>query len=259
MLGQIIAQTASNLGVSAFNSWLNRRAQEREFSNNRKMSELAYANDLDMWNRQSSWNRQMWDLQNEYNLPANQMKRLRDAGLNPSLIYGNGAAGGQAGKIEQASMPKYSPARASFTHMPIQIPQMIDMYQNFKLKSAQIDNVKAATDVSKEKALTEAHLRVPRYKSLRYGNDIKYINSKYQQAFNELELRQNRQRLLNQQLDADLKKADLPFRKSRAQVKGKEAEWLEKYGIRTQDPLWMRLLMQMFEGSGMDLDGIISR
>lgn len=36
-------------------------------------------------------NKQMWDLNNEYNLPTNQVERLKAAGLNPNLVYGNGA------------------------------------------------------------------------------------------------------------------------------------------------------------------------
>jgi hypothetical protein len=39
-----------------------------------------------------------WHLQNEYNTPANQIKRLKEAGLNKNLMYGQGtqAATGQA-------------------------------------------------------------------------------------------------------------------------------------------------------------------
>ncbi len=33
---------------------------------------------------------QQWNAQNEYNLPTNQMKRLRDAGINPHLAYSQG-------------------------------------------------------------------------------------------------------------------------------------------------------------------------
>lgn len=42
-----------------------------------------------------SWAKQVefWNMQNEYNTPANQMKRFQDAGLNPNLIYGQGNPG----------------------------------------------------------------------------------------------------------------------------------------------------------------------
>jgi len=34
---------------------------------------------------------EMWNRANEYNLPSAQMARLQEAGLNPNLVYGNGA------------------------------------------------------------------------------------------------------------------------------------------------------------------------
>lgn len=41
---------------------------------------------------QNEWNEYMWNKQNEYNTPKNQMARYLEAGLNPNLIYGSGSA-----------------------------------------------------------------------------------------------------------------------------------------------------------------------
>ena len=38
------------------------------------------------------WNEYMWNLNNEYNKPINQMARLDEAGLNPNLVYGQGTS-----------------------------------------------------------------------------------------------------------------------------------------------------------------------
>jgi len=43
----------------------------------------------------------MWKMQNEYNSPLNQMKRLKEAGLNPNLMYGKGTVG------NATTMPQY--------------------------------------------------------------------------------------------------------------------------------------------------------
>jgi len=43
--------------------------------------------------KQREWSESMWKRQNAYNTPANQMQRLRDAGLNPALMYGQGTMG----------------------------------------------------------------------------------------------------------------------------------------------------------------------
>ena len=54
-------------------------------------------------------NIRFWKMQNEYNLPKNQMKRLRDAGLNPNLIYGSGSANtGVAGSISPSKPAPYN-------------------------------------------------------------------------------------------------------------------------------------------------------
>jgi hypothetical protein len=54
-------------------------------------------------------NVRFWEKQNLYNDPSQQMQRLKDAGLNPHLVYGQSAAGaaGNAGAI--------SPTKASDT------------------------------------------------------------------------------------------------------------------------------------------------
>ena len=40
-----------------------------------------------------------WRMQNEYNHPSAQMARLREAGLNPNLVYGKGADATMAAPI----------------------------------------------------------------------------------------------------------------------------------------------------------------
>lgn len=45
---------------------------------------------------QNKWNEKMWNKQNDYNSPVQQKQRLLDAGLNPALMYGNGASTGNA-------------------------------------------------------------------------------------------------------------------------------------------------------------------
>lgn len=60
-----------------------------------------------MWNLQGQRELDYWNLQNAYNDPSAQMARLRNAGLNPNLVYGTGAtteaAGLQAKQAHQAN------------------------------------------------------------------------------------------------------------------------------------------------------------
>lgn len=59
-----------NLGLSLYNNQKNRQFAEQQAT-------TAY-------NRQLS----LWNMQNEYNTPANQVSRIVQAGLNPNLAYG---------------------------------------------------------------------------------------------------------------------------------------------------------------------------
>ena len=74
------AQIAGNLLSVGLQGIVNRRAERRQ------------------WNR----NVAMWKMQNEYNTPSNQMKRLQEAGLNPNLMYGKGTVG------NSTTLPQYN-------------------------------------------------------------------------------------------------------------------------------------------------------
>lgn len=53
------------------------------------------------------WQEKMWNLANEYNHPQQQMQRLMESGLNPALVYGDGATtlAAHVGNVGNASAP----------------------------------------------------------------------------------------------------------------------------------------------------------
>lgn len=69
--------TASSLVGNIFN-YLSVKETNRA---NRELAELSYQQNIAQWERE-----------NAYNHPAQQMARLKEAGLNPNLVYGNGSA-----------------------------------------------------------------------------------------------------------------------------------------------------------------------
>lgn len=56
-------------------------------------SAIQFGFNNQLQDRQNQFNLDMWNLQNEYNSPAAQMKRYEEAGLNPALIYSQGNPG----------------------------------------------------------------------------------------------------------------------------------------------------------------------
>ena len=73
------------------------------------MSDLLN-NGLNMWNQwrmnEQAYDqaKKLWNLNNEYNKPINQMARLEEAGLNPYLVYGNGAVGNTSAQPSSPSV-----------------------------------------------------------------------------------------------------------------------------------------------------------
>lgn len=84
-LGLGIADTAVNTASSLFG------AKKQDYYQRRQMS-IAQDYQKELMNKQYNAQLQMWNLQNEYNSPSAQVERLREAGLNPALVYGNGNA-----------------------------------------------------------------------------------------------------------------------------------------------------------------------
>lgn len=74
---------------------------DRQNQYNRDMADLAYERDLDMWNRQ-----------NAYNSPVEQISRLKEAGLNPVLMYGSGSSA--TGNASNA--PSYNAPTSDIQH-----------------------------------------------------------------------------------------------------------------------------------------------
>ena len=77
-------------------------------------------------------NVEFWNMQNAYNTPKQQMSRLKDAGLNPNLIYGSNANTGVAGSIAPSKASPYN------VQNPVPLQTM--------LLGAQIKNLNSITD-----------------------------------------------------------------------------------------------------------------
>lgn len=60
--------------------------------------------------QQNEWNRQMWADTNAYNAPSAVVARLRQAGLNPAMMYGDGSSGvSGASPMQSADLANQNP------------------------------------------------------------------------------------------------------------------------------------------------------
>jgi uncharacterized protein YbcI len=111
-----------------------------------------------------------WKMQNKYNLPKNQMQRLKDAGLNPNLIYGSSPAGasGSAGSIAPSKAAPYN------FQNPVPPSNLLVASQVELNKTQATKNLADSAKSGAEKAKINALLG-DQVKQLQIGNDIANI------------------------------------------------------------------------------------
>lgn len=144
------------------------------------------------WSRESQrlaqqYNTQMWQMNNQWNSPANQMALLRGAGLNPNLAYGNA--------FGNASAPQINSQTASDGH-PMQAPQMSglenvwsNLLQDKQLDQQQklIDSEVKLNEANAEKTEKESGVFDQKFEMFkqRFAADLKNLNANYEKTMAE--------------------------------------------------------------------------
>ena len=77
---------------SVIGSGINYFAQQEAARSSERAVAMQNLGNMYLAKYQNDRNLQLWNMQNEYNAPKQQMARLKEAGLNPNLVYGNGSA-----------------------------------------------------------------------------------------------------------------------------------------------------------------------
>lgn len=247
-------------GAAIVGQGINAMAQSSMNRKTRKWSEQQY-------DKQRGHALEDWQRQNDYNSPLAQMNRLKDAGLNPNLVYGATAPGNSSGPVHSATPPQWSPKAPQFDGA-----SPIASYYDTATRSATLDNIRAMNDkIKAETAATEASagLRQTQLKysgqfysnqagkmgydadSARLTNEMKtllqdpdaYISDNpraresvaYQEAVTKLN---------NLGLDTKIKQQLEKGQNKDNVIKDMEIE-LRKNGINPNDPLWARILGRM--------------
>lgn len=144
------AQNAKNL------EWT-KEAFQRQQDFERQMAQEAQAFEKSENELAFEREKEMWNLQNDYNSPAEQMRRYQDAGLSPYLIYGQGTPG------NSNNMPNYSATSATKpqTLNPPQLPTFksslptnLNLLEGYQIL-ANVRNTDASTNLIKEQTQTQ--------------------------------------------------------------------------------------------------------
>lgn len=222
----IAAGVAQGVGAIASSAIQNRQ--------NRKLAEYGYSKDLEMWHRQ-----------NAYNDPKQQMSRLKEAGLNPNLVYGSGSTTGNTG----SQMPKYQAPKMDYSQAGQAISNVgdqIGQYMSLKKMGAEINYIDAntiarnsQTDLLNQQA-QKAGLDVSLFKDT-YGQKVT-------QSQTTTQLKQQglaNLREVNRQLKADTVTKKLQAKALSGKIKLDEFEIeLNKYGLSKSDSKLLRMLVE---------------
>lgn len=185
MIGSLLGLAGSVLG-STFAA----RSQKKANDKNLQLARL-----------QNQWNIEQWQRENAYNTPANQMARLRDAGVNPNLAYANGAP---------VNVASHSPQMTAGSVNPInyQIPSAGEITAAVN-QSELIDSQKKNIDAATEKLKSETS-------NVQASTAILQSDAAFRDAFNsgQLELQNSQIKLSSSSLNLN----EAQTKKIRAEV-----------------------------------------
>lgn len=151
-------------------------------------------NDTLMYALNRKLNREDWMLENQYNSPIMQMQRLKEAGLNPNLVYGNGATA-TGGNIQ------------SHQNQQREAYQMRNPLEGFNLDSIyNMQLQKAQTGLAMESAKTQMSIqKLNALKSLLTDTQNQIAKTESEYLKNTLK---EREELVSQQLNKTLAEMD---------------------------------------------------
>lgn len=171
---------------------------------NEQAATTAYNRGIEQWNRE-----------NTYNSPTAQMERLKQAGLNPNLVYGGGAT------TLSAHSPGVPVAKVE-GHKPLDL----DLLST--LQTAQ--NMRIARDVSEagiDKTLAEILNLKQQNDNLKSQDEVNRANAAYlaqQQLKSMAELKNLNLDFKQKQLNNDLMDSSMEFRKKYFQLQNIEMQ-----------------------------------
>jgi hypothetical protein len=150
---QVAKQAAPIIIGAAGQANMNRKNRKWQSDQNEKDREWSES----MYERQNADQIKMWEMTNQYNHPTQQMERLRQAGLNPNLVYGKGADNTATMVKTGTVTTNNQPAPKNENWVGPAVKGMQDAF----MQAAQIRNLQSTHDnISKQNALMDADIKV---------------------------------------------------------------------------------------------------
>lgn len=245
--GQIIGAAVQTMGNYAVQAASNKR---------------QYKNQMKAMAQQQQYNKELWDYQNAYNTPQAQMERLKAAGLNPNLIYGNGnASAGNAGPITPTEVPSRKAATAEIPDLFMRrliVRQMDAQYaatvQNTAVARQRGALMEIQGSLQNLKFMSEA-IRSKNYKDLAQAelDTKKFIALRSAELFANERTKGGLMDQLHGMREKQMSGIDLDnaFKQNRNE--------LAKLGIYQSDDIKWRVLLQAANRMGIDIGSLLAQ
>lgn len=187
--------------------------------------------------RADQTNIDFWKMQNQYNTPAAQMQRLKDAGLNPNLIYGSSPAGasGSAGSIAPSKAAPYAIKDPSATIAQMQL--LKSQKDNLDANTVKIQEDGFLTKEQKEQlsAMRSSNIEIASYEAQQKKQKA------IQELYNTLELKNSFQKRV------DILSELVKQHESTTAVKELDAMFAREAKLRPNDPWYLRGLKNLWD------------
>lgn len=142
---------------------------------------------------QFDWQEKMWHMNNEYNSPINQVKRLDEGGLNPNLAYGS--LSGNLAQQPSGGTPGFSGGKGHQGHASqtyaakiAEAVQLKELNERKRVNDAVVDKEKAQASLFRNEAALRyedwRRKNIDNENYLPYAQDTAYFT--FRQQFNEV-------------------------------------------------------------------------
>lgn len=181
-------------GASSAGDFINALSTQKQNASSQDFSR-------EMYERTRKDNLEFWQMTNSYNSPQAQMMRFQQAGLNPNLVYGQGAGSSNAGSIPtpdvqsaQFRTPEWGNALSSAGLTTLNAIYDLD------IKQAQVDNLKSQNDVIQQDAL----LKSAQTKSIGTGEERGRFNLDFEKELRDTSADARREQLRQLKTTTDI-------------------------------------------------------
>ena len=190
----------------------------------------ANKTNIQLQREQNAWNEKMWNLNNEYNTPVQQVKRLKDAGLNVGLMYSNGH-----GDVGNSSTPAQSTPPTHVDSLGSPLSGVVDSFtqvfdrllaQKTAESTIKLNDAKALNELSQSK-LNKASRNKISFEIEKYLPSIMGVN-KSQQLLNEAKATYVQKESENYQYQVDKWISEKNYNNAQTALLNKSIAWFDK-------------------------------